>query len=108
MSEKKKTIQLILGILCSATYRLKQIPYDLSLCTPEILNTLMKTCRIVYNKRKDDASWDSQGAPLILSHIVSETKNFVPLLKRDFIFKLYDMSQPKVAHDKCSLCEHVS
>lgn len=69
---------------------------------------MIKTCRVVYKKSMDDASWDSQGAPLVLSHIVSETKNFVPLLKRDFIFKVYEMTQHTTAHEKCALCQHVS
>lgn len=108
VSEKKKIIQLILGILCSASYRLKHAPYELSLCTPEILNTLVKTCKVAYKRRARDTPWDAQGAPLVLSHIVSETKNFVPLLKRDFIFRIYEMAQPNVEHENCSLCTDVS
>lgn len=108
ITEKKKTVQLILSMLCSASYRLKHAPYDLSLCTPEILNTLVKTCRVAYKRRTSDTPWDAQGAPLVLSHILSETKNFVPLLKRDFIFKIYEMAQPVNEHSNCTLCTDVS
>lgn len=108
MTEKKIIINLILGILCSASYRLKHIQYELSLCTPEILNTLVKTCKVAFKRRAPDSPWDAQGAPLVLSHIVSETKNFVPLLKRDFIFRIYEMAQPNVEHKNCSACTDVS
>lgn len=108
VSEKKKIVQLILGILCSASYRLKYAQYDLSLCTPEILNTLVKATKVAYKRRTDDTPWESQGAPQVLSHIVSEMKNFVPLLKRDFIFRIYEMAQPSVEHERCSLCTDVS
>lgn len=107
-SEKKKTIHLVLSILCSASYRLKHTPLDLSLCKPEILDTLVKTCRLTYKRRSVDAAWDSHGAPLVLAHIVSETKNFVPLLKHNFIFQIYEMANPSTEHRNCSLCTDVS
>lgn len=107
-TEKENIIGLVLNILCSASYRLKYIQYDLSLCTPEILNTLVKTCKVAYKRRARDSPWDAHGAPLVLSHIISGTKNFVPLLKRDFIFRIYEMAQPNVEHENCSACTDVS
>lgn len=107
ISEKKKTVQLIIGILCSASYRLKHAPFELSLCTNEILNTLIKTCRVAFRRRAPDTPWDSQGAPLVLSHICSETKNFVPLLKQDFIFKMNEMAYPLKEHENCQTCTDV-
>lgn len=108
VSEKKKTIQLILDILGSASYRIKQAKFELSLCSDEILDTLIRACRVAHKRRHKDTPWDALGAPLLLSHIVSETKNFMPLLKRDFIYKIYDLANPIVQHDRCSLCQEVS
>lgn len=108
MSENKKVVQLILRILCSASYRLKHAQYELSLCTPDILNTLVKACKVAYKRPEPDTPWDTEGAPKVLSYIVSETKNFVPLLKHDFIFRIYEMAQPNVEHENCSLCTDVS
>lgn len=107
-SEKKKTIQLIICILCSASYRLKHAPFELSLCTNEILSTLIQTCRVAFRRRANDTPWDSQGAPLVLSHICSETKNFAPLLKQDFIFKVNEMANPVEEHENCQTCVDVS
>lgn len=106
ISEKKKTINMVLGILCSASYRLKQLAIH-ELCKPEILDTLLKTCRITYKRRTPDATWDAQGAPLVLSHII-DSKNFVALLKSNFIFKVYDMANPVIEHENCDLCSDVS
>lgn len=97
---------MVLGILCSASYRLKQLPIH-ELCKPEILDTLLKTCRFTYKRRTSDAAWDAQGAPLVLSHII-DSKNFVALLKSNFIFKVYDMANPVTEHENCDLCSDVS
>lgn len=106
ITEKKKTVNLVLGILCSASYRLKQLAIH-ELCKPEILDTLLKTCRFTYKRRTADAAWDAQGAPLVLSHII-DSKNFVALLKSNFIFKVYDMANPLTEHENCDLCSDVS
>lgn len=97
---------MVLGILCSASYRLKQLPIH-ELCKPEILDTLLKTCRFTYKRRTSDAAWDAHGAPLVLSHII-DSKNFVALLKSNFIFKVYDMANPVTEHENCDLCSDVS
>lgn len=108
MSEKKKIVKLIIGVLSSASYRLKHATDYSFMCTPETLNTLVKTCRVAYRRRTFDSPWDAQGAPLVLSHIVSETKNFVSLLKHDFIFNVYEMAQPITEHENCRTCTDVS
>lgn len=104
--EKKKTINLVLGILCSASYRLKQLSIN-ELCKPDVLDTLLETCRLTYKRRSPDATWDSHGAPLVLSHII-DANNFVALLKSNFIFKVYDMANPIEEHENCDLCSDVS
>lgn len=104
--EKKQTIKMVLGILCSASYRLKQLAIS-ELCKPDILDTLLKTCRLTYKRRTPDAAWDAWGAPLVLSHII-HSKNFVSLLKSSFIFKVYDMANPVTEHENCDLCSDVS
>lgn len=75
------------------------------LCKPDVLNTLIKTCRLIYKRRSP--AWDSHGAPLVLSHII-EPKNFVALLKNDFIFQVYEMANPSKEHQYCGLCSDVS
>ncbi|XP_031631636.1 uncharacterized protein LOC116345956 [Contarinia nasturtii] len=102
ISEKKKTINLVLSILCSASYRLRQLSIN-ELCKPDILDTLIKTCRITYKRHSPEAAWDSHGAPMVLSHII-EAKNFVSLLKTNFIFQVYDMAHPEKEHQNCDLC----
>lgn len=106
IAEKKKTVNLVLCILCSASYRLKQLSIN-ELCKPEVLDTLLKTCRLTYKRRSPEAAWDSQGAPLVLSHII-DANNFVALLKSNFIFKVYDMANPIEEHENCDLCSDVS
>lgn len=104
--EKKKTVNLVLDILCSASYRLKQLSIN-ELCKPDVLDTLLKTCRLTYKRRSPEAAWDSHGAPLVLSHII-DANNFVALLKSNFIFKVYDMANPIEEHENCDLCTDVS
>lgn len=106
ISEKKKTINLVLSILCSASYRLRQLSNN-ELCKPEVLDTLIKTCRLTYKRHSPEAAWDSYGAPMVLSHII-EAKNFVSLLKTNFIFQVYDMANPVNEHRNCALCSDVS
>lgn len=107
VTEKKKTVNLILSVLCTASARLSHIPYDSSLCTQETLNTLVKACRVAHRQRSHDSTWDAQGAPLVLSHIITE-RNFVSMLKHDFIFKIYEMARPIAHHDNCTTCKDVS
>lgn len=100
---------MVLSILCSASYRLKQLS-GLSineLCKPDVLDTLIKTCRLTYKRHSKEAGWDSHGAPMVLSHII-EAKNFVSLLKTNFIFQVYDMANPMTEHRNCDLCSDVS
>lgn len=104
--EKRKTITLVLSILCSASYRLRQLSIN-ELCKPEVLNTLIKTCRLTYKRKSADAAWDAHGSPMVLSHII-EAKNFVPLLKSNFIFQVYDMANPVKEHQNCDLCSDVN
>lgn len=104
--EKRKTITLVLSILCSASYRLRQLSIN-ELCRADVLNTLIKTCRLTYKRKSVDAAWDSHGAPMVLSHII-EAKNFVPLLKSNFIFQVYDMANPVKEHQNCDLCSDVN
>lgn len=65
--EKNKIVQLIVSILCSVSYRMK---HGSDLCTPEILNTLIQTCRLAFRRKSPTSRWDEQGVPLVLSHIV--------------------------------------
>lgn len=102
----KTTVDLIISVLCTASSRLNHIPYDSSLCTQETLNTLVRACKVAFRKRITDASWDAQGAPHVLSHIISE-RNFVPLLKHDFVFQVYEMARPTMQHFNCDTCEAV-
>lgn len=104
VAEKKKTVNLIISVLCTAATRLSHIPFDSSLCTQETLNTLVKACRVAHRQRSNDSTWDAQGAPLVLSHIITE-RNFVSLLKHDFIFKVYEMARPISYHDNCKTCK---
>lgn len=96
---------MVLSILCSASYRLKFGETVIDLCTPHILNTLMQACRMVY-KRGSATSWDSHGAPMVLSSII-ENRNFAALLKYDFIFQVYNMANPARDHKHCTLCQDV-
>lgn len=105
IAEKKNLVKLVLNILCIASYRLKQLSIN-ELCKPEVLDILIKTCRLTYKRRSNDTAWDSQGAPMVLSHII-EAKNFVPLLKSNFIFQVYNMANPSEKHQKCELCSDV-
>lgn len=66
-SMEKKTVELIIGILCSVSYRMKHAS---DLCTAEILNTLLRTCRVAFRRKSSEARWDEFGAPLVLAHIV--------------------------------------
>lgn len=91
--------------MISASYRLNQMPNQL--CKPEILDILVKTCRLTYKRRSSDSAWDSQGAPVVLSQII-KPGNFVALLKSDFIFQVYDMANPSKEHQYCDLCTDVS
>lgn len=65
--EKNKIVQLIVSILCSVSYRMK---HGSDLCTPEILNTLIQTCRLAFRRKSPTSRWDEHGVPLVLSHIV--------------------------------------
>lgn len=105
MTEKKKTVQLIIGILCSVSYRMKHAS---DLCTPDILHTLIRTCRVAFRRKTSRSRWDEQGAPLVLSHIVMETNNFVPIIKQDIIFKIYKMTQIVEDHLDCNQCLDVN
>lgn len=97
----------MLSILCSASYRLKEIQGVNELCKPEILDILIKTCRLTYKRRSSDSAWDSHGSPIVLSHLI-ESRNFVALLKTNFIFQVYDMANPSEEHQYCDLCTDVS
>lgn len=96
----------MLGILCNASYRLKELSTK-ELCKPDILDTLLQTCRLTYKRRSPEAAWDAYGAPQFLSQII-DSKNFVDLLKSNFIFKVYDMANPVEEHENCDLCSDVS
>lgn len=97
---------MVLNILCSASYRVKFGETLIELCKPEILNTLLKACHIIY-KRRAATSWDSHGAPMVLSYII-DNRNFALLLKYDFIFQVYGMANPATGHQYCKLCRDVS
>lgn len=98
---------MVLNILCSASYRLKYGDVSVDLCKPDILNTLMQVCRIVYQRGGAAHAWDSHGAPMVLSYII-EYKNFATLLKYDFISQVYEMANPPKDHEYCSHCCDVS
>lgn len=83
------------------------MPFDSTLCSQSTLHTLVKACKVAHRQRTADSPWDSQGAPLVLSHLINE-KNFVSLLKHDFIFKVYEMARPVTHHENCKTCKDVS
>ncbi|XP_037028939.1 uncharacterized protein LOC119069138 [Bradysia coprophila] len=99
--EKNKIVQLIVSTLCSISNRMK---HGSDLCTPDILNTLIQTCRLAFRRKIPTAVWNHQGVPLVLSHIVSDVTNFVPIIKQNFIFKLYEMTMTVDDRDECSTC----
>ncbi|KAJ6637654.1 hypothetical protein Bhyg_10385 [Pseudolycoriella hygida] len=103
--EKNKIVHLIVSILCSVSYRMK---HGSDLCTPEILNTLIQTCRLAFRRKYPTSRWDDQGVPLVLSHIVSDATNFVAIIKQDFIFKLYDMTLSVDDHEECNTCRDLN
>lgn len=40
----------------------------------------------------------------ILDNILVQTRNFVPILKQDFVFKLHELSRPPYEHPECYSC----
>lgn len=71
-SMEQKTVELIIGILCSVSYRMKHAS---DLCTADILNTLLRTCRVAFRRKSSEARWDEHGAPLVLAHIVQSVQS---------------------------------
>lgn len=67
VSEKEKTVQLIIDTLCNVSLRIK---HALDLCTASTLNTLVRACRVAYRRKDAETRWYAQGAPLVLSCIV--------------------------------------
>ena len=68
IANKKKTVHLILEILASVSYRMKHAS---NLCTPTVMNTLIKTCRVAFSSDKKKSRWDEEAAPSVLSHILT-------------------------------------
>lgn len=98
------SIYLVIDTLCNVSFRIR---YATDLGAAPILSTLVRVCRVAYRRRGGQLlpqHWDCYGAPMVLSHIVEQTVNFVPIIKQSIIFRIYEMTQIEEAHVDCFQC----
>lgn len=70
--------------------------YSPSFVRPLSLNTLHKVSKLV--QRPNGKIFQ------ILENILLQTRNFVPVLKQDYVFKIYELSRPPYDHRDCYSC----
>lgn len=90
---KANPIQYVLQLLWSVSIKKSDDP---AFVKPTCLLTLHKVLKL--------AQRPNGKAFQILENILVKTRNFVPILKQDFIFKIRELSRPTVDHQNCYSC----
>ncbi len=94
---EKDPLPYILILLWKVTI---QNNYAVDFVRPVTLDTLLKVVSVV--KKPNGRIYQ------ILENIVVQIKNFLPILKQNFIFKLHELKHPEYQHENCYSCSKVS